>query len=185
MDVAESRRVGKARGDDMHRVKIIACAGTGTVLAAMASLLSAVPGILSNLSSDLLSRSAGLALLGIALIAAGLAFWAAARAEQKPTASITRPQASEYRRGFGDGFVPLASLRRPAGRCVVTPLRRAAAKEGDPREPGIVLSIAETERLRDILRRRAARLGARNADLAERRFMRSTVHPRGLAPQQE
>ena len=171
----------------MNRVRIFAGAGAGLALAALGWFLSDSPNALSDVSTNMMSRSAGLALLGIAMVAAGLVFRAAMRAEQKPASATTRPQASEYRRGFGDRVVRAqAQLRQPTQRGVVVSLRRAVAEQG--KEPvtgdmGTVLPVAEIERLQDMLHNRAAQLVVRNADMAKRRFMRSGVDLHGLAPQ--
>jgi hypothetical protein len=136
----------------------------------------------------MVSRSAGLALLGIAMVAAGLVFRAAMRAERKPATATTRPQASEYRRGFGDRVVRAqAQLRQPTQRGVVVSLRRAVAEQGKEvvtaADMGTVLPAAEIERLQDMLHNRAAQLVTRKADMATRRFLRNGVDLHGLAPQ--
>jgi hypothetical protein len=171
----------------MNRVRIFAYAGAGLALATLGWFLSDMPSTLPDLSVGMLSRSAGLALLGIAMITAGLVFRAAMRAELKPASATTRPQASEYRRGFGDRVVRAqAQLRQPTQRGVVVSLRRAVAEQGQTPVAGdtsTVLPTAEIARLQDMLHDRAAQLVARNADMAKRRFLRSGVDLHGLAPQ--
>jgi len=171
----------------MNRVRIFAFAGLGMALAALGWFLSDAHVALLDLSDNVLSRSAGVALLGIAMVAIGLVFRAAMVAEQRPASATTRPQASEYRRGFGDRVVRAqAQLRQPTQRGVVVSLRRAVAEQGKtpaPVETGTMLPNAEIERLQDLLHNRAAQLCARNADMAKRRFMRSGVDLHGLAPQ--
>lgn len=171
----------------MNRVRIFACAGAGLALAALGWLLSDAPDALTGVSASMLSRSAGLAMLGLAMMAAGLVFRAAMRAEQRPASAMIRPQASEYRRGFGDRAVRAqAQLRPPTQRGVVVSLRRAVAEQGSApsaADTSSVLPTAEIERLQDMLHDRAAQLVARNADMAKRRFMRSGVDLHGLAPQ--
>jgi hypothetical protein len=171
----------------MNRVRIFACAGAGLALAALGWFLSDTDAALPDISASVLSRSAGLALLGIAMVTAGLVFRAAMRAELKPASATTRPQASEYRRGFGNRVVRAqAQLRQPTQRGVVVSLRRAVAEQGQAPvagDTGTVLPMAEIERLQDMLHDRAAQLVARNADMAKRRFLRSGVDLHGLAPQ--
>lgn len=171
----------------MNRVRVFACAGAGLTLAALGWFLSDIHGAMPDISANVLSRSAGLTLLGIAMVAAGLVFRAAMRAEQKPASATTRPQASEYRRGFGDRVVRAqAQLRQPTPRGVVVSLRRAVAEQGKEPVTGdtsTVLPMAEIERLQEMLHSRAAQLVARNADMAKRRFLRNGVDLHGLAPQ--
>jgi hypothetical protein len=172
----------------MNRVRIFACAGAGIALSALGWFLSDAPTAFSNVSADILSRSTGVAMLGVSLVAAGLVFRAAMLAERKPLSAMTRPQASEYRRGFGERAVRAqAQLRQPTQRGVVVSLRRAVAEHDNEivseADMGTVLPASEIERLQDLLHSRAAQLCARNADVAKRRFMRSGVDLHGLAPQ--
>ena len=176
----------------MNRVRIFACAGAGVALAALGWFLSDAPDALTAVPASMLSRSAGLTLLGIAMVAAGLVFRAAMRAERKPASAqystTGRPQASEYRRGFGDRVVRAqAQLRQPTQRGVVVSLRRAVAEQGKElvtaADMGTVLPAAEIERLQDMLHNRAAQLVTRKADMATRRFLRNGVDLHGLAPQ--
>jgi hypothetical protein len=171
----------------MKRVTIIACARTGTALAALACFLSTAPDALPDVSADLLSRSTGLAVLGIALVAAGLAFRAAMRTEPNPVSAPVRPHASEYRRGF-KGRVARAQLHRPEAsqRGVVVALRRAVAEQGKAAaavETGATLPVREIEQLQDMLRNRISKAVARNADMAKRTLSRGDADPHGLAPQ--
>lgn len=171
----------------MNRVRIFACAGAGMALSALGWFLSDAQTAFSSVSADMLSRSTGVAMLGVSLVAAGLVFRAAMLAEQKPLSAMTRPQASEYRRRFGERAVRAqAQLRQPTQRGVVVSLRRAVAEQGkevSPADMGTMLPASEIERLQDLLHSRAAQLCARNADMAKRRFMRSGVDLHGLAPQ--
>lgn len=151
----------------MNRVGIFACAGSGIALAALAWFLSDTPGALSGISNEMVSRSAGVALLGIALVAAGLMLHAAMRADQKSTSATSRPQAREYRRGFG---------RKPQRQRAVVE-QMLAAVEISP-----TLPRAEIERLQEILRNRTARTIPGNHDMAKRPFLRSGVDHHGLSP---
>jgi hypothetical protein len=172
----------------MDRVRIFACAGAGMALTALGWFASDAQSVLPDVSADMLSRSTGVTMLGFSMLAAGLVFRAAMIAEKKQPSITTRPQASEYRRGFGDRVVRAqAQLRPPTQRGVVVSLRQAVAEQGteivSPADMGTVLPPSEIERLQDLLHDRAAQLVARNADVAKRRFMRSGVDLHGLAPQ--
>lgn len=166
----------------MNRVRIFACAGAGLALAALGWCLPDAQGV----SAATLSRSAGLALLGIAMVAAGLVFRAAIQVGKTPAAAKARPQASEFRRGFGIGKKAGAkqALARQLHSSNVVELRRAVAEQAQKAEPvpvGVALPADEIERLQDMLHSRAAALRARNADQAKRRFLRSGVDVHGFA----
>ena len=170
----------------MIRVRIFACAGAGMAMAALGWFLTNTHGVLPDVSAAVVSRSAGLTLLGIAMLAAGLAFRAAM---VKPeVVEGPRLRNSEYRRGFADRKQRVqAPARQPTQRGVVVSLRRAVAEHGEgvaEIPDGTILPPSEIERLQDMLQSRAAQLGARNAEMAKRRFMRSGVDLHGLTPQE-
>lgn len=152
----------------MNRVGIFACAGSGMALAVFAWFLSDTPDALSGVSGDMVSRSAGVALLGIALVAAGLMFRAAMRVERNSTSAATRPQASEYRRGFGT-----RKAQRQRGVAEQTPVAV---------EKGTTLPRCEIERLHDRLRNRTGQTVTRNRDIAKRRLMQCDLDQHELAP---
>jgi hypothetical protein len=157
----------------MDRARIFVSAGIGVALAALGWLLPASFGA-ANLSVDMLSRSAGVALLGLGLVAAGLAFRAAMRAEQKPTSATTRPQASEYRRGFANRVI--GAKRQPVQRGAIVALRRSLrAQTPAGTESGTTLAAAEIERLENMLLNRTA-------ERARRWSMHRDADQHGLAP---
>ncbi|HWE74544.1 MAG TPA: hypothetical protein VG328_15375 [Stellaceae bacterium] len=170
----------------MDRVRIFACAGAGVALSALGWFAASAQATLPEVSVDALSRSTGVALLGFSMLAAGLVFRAAIQGEKK--APESRPQAREFRRGFGDCAVRAqAQLRQPTQRGVVVSLRRAVAEQGtefvSPADTGTALPASEIERLQDLLRDRAAHLVACKTDMAKRSFMRSGVDLHGITPQ--
>jgi hypothetical protein len=161
----------------MNRVRIFTAASLGLALAALGWLLSEWPGALADISADTLSRSAGVALLGLVLLATGLVF-VATRSDKRPAATATRPQASEYRRGFRHDKVQTPAWRRQAmQRGDVIAMRRVIAERGDraAADPATKLSAAEVVRLQ-------AMLHHRTAEMAKRSFSRSGVDQHGLTP---
>lgn len=169
----------------MNRVRIFVCVGTGLALAALGLFLTATPHAVAEVTTDMLSRSAGLVLLGLAMIAIGLAFRAATHAEQKPASTASRPQTSEYRRGFSKARAQ-AQLRQSTRRGVVVSLRRAVAEQGiEPArvETGTALPMTEIERLQTMLHNRLARLTTHDVDMTKRPCTRSGIDLHDLAPQ--
>jgi hypothetical protein len=168
----------------MNRVRMFACAGAGLALAALGWCLPDTTG----LSAAMVSRSAGLALLGIAMVAAGLVFRSAMMAGKK-TASAPKAgsRSSEFRRGFDkNGKVrgKQSLMHQPTQSDVVVALRRAVAEQAQMPQAipsGVTLPAEEVERLQSMLHQRAAELRTRNADQAQRRFLRSGVDVHGLA----
>lgn len=190
----------------MTRVRMFVCAAAGLTLAAVAWSLPSLEAQAVVTSPAVLSRWFGVALLGVAMVAAGLVFRSAMTAPKTPVAPPVHRRTSEFRRGFalrdraaGDAGArgtprlpsrqPVAS--RPPKRAfltedeVVVALRRAVAEEAEKPQPqpGTLLPVGEVERLQDLLHSRAAELRARNAEQAQRRFMRSGIDLHGLAHQ--
>jgi hypothetical protein len=149
----------------MNRLLIFACGGAGLFFAGLAWVLAAASrGTPATMSAEALGRSAGVALLGFALIATGAVFRSAIRVRRKPAATTkSGPQWREYRRGFGERAVRTRAQPRPGD--TVRTLRRAVI-EHEQRAVSVTadttLTMAEIERLHDMLHRRAAQTTVRN-----------------------
>lgn len=158
------------------RLRIFIGAAAGLALAALAWRLADIEAPVAMLSSVVPTRSSGVALLGVAMVAAGLMFYVAMAQSRTAESPPALPRTGEFRRGFAAASGATRPTNppprlRPSEKVVA--MRRTLAEQARlPAARAEETPLPEDfQRLRQPLHARAARLRARYAVLAKRRFL--------------